>query len=92
MPSVLLTGANGFLAAHIIESLIKANYHVTGTVRQASAGDEILRLHPEWQKHLDTVVVEDITNEDSWDSIFKQTAFDHVSCSNATILDFTIGL
>jgi uncharacterized protein YbjT (DUF2867 family) len=78
MPSTLLTGANAFLAAHIINALVQADHHVTGTVRRAEAGDEILALHPEWKGHLDVVVVEDITNETSWDSVFKGTAFDHV--------------
>jgi uncharacterized protein YbjT (DUF2867 family) len=80
MPSVLLTGANAFLAAHIINALIRAGYHVTGTVRRAASGDEILSLHPEWQDHLDIVVVEDITDEASWDSVFRGVSFDHVSC------------
>ncbi|KFY48514.1 hypothetical protein V495_01271 [Pseudogymnoascus sp. VKM F-4514 (FW-929)] len=87
MPSVLLTGANAFLAAHIINALIKANYHVTGTVRRAAAGDEIFSLHPEWKKDLDIVVVEDITNESSWDLVFKQTAFDHIIHVAAPLLD-----
>ena len=56
----------------------KGHYPCHGFNR-AEAGDEILALHPEWKGHLDVVVVEDITNETSWDSIFKGTAFDHVS-------------
>lgn len=78
MPSVLLTGANAFLAAHIISSLIRAGHHVTGTVRRAASGDEILSLHPEWIDNLDIVVVEDITDEASWESVFKKQSFDHV--------------
>lgn len=72
MPSTLLTGANSFLAAHVINSLIKAGHNVTGTVRRAAAGDEIFALHPEWKSHLDIVIVEDITSEASWDSIFEE--------------------
>jgi uncharacterized protein YbjT (DUF2867 family) len=79
MPSTLLTGANAFLSAHIINALVGAGHHVTGTVRRAGAGGEILALHPEWKGHLDIMVVEDITDESSWDSVFKGTAFDHVS-------------
>lgn len=81
MPSALVTGANAFLAAHIINSLIKAKFHITGTVRHAAAGDGIFTRHPEWKDHLDIVVVEDITDESHWDSIFKETSFDHVSVS-----------
>jgi nucleoside-diphosphate-sugar epimerase len=78
MPSILLTGANSFFAAHVINALINANYHVTGTVRQSAAGDAILALHPEWKGHFDSVVIEDIADESSWDSVFKKTPFDHV--------------
>lgn len=79
MPTTLLTGANSFVAAHIINALIKEGHDVTGTVRRAAAGDEILALHPEWKEKLTCVVVEDITNEASWDEIFKSKSFDHVS-------------
>lgn len=84
MPSVLLTGANAFLAAHIINSLIQANYHITGTVRRAAAADAIFSSHPEWNDHLKIVVVEDIANEASWDATFKAASFDHVSSSILT--------
>lgn len=79
MPSTLLTGANSFVAAHIIEALIKDGHEVTGTVRRAATGDDIFALHPEWKDHLDIVVVEDLANEESWDAVFKGTNFDHVS-------------
>lgn len=78
MPFTLLTGANSFVAAHIIDSLIKAGHHVTGTVRRAASGDAVQTLHPEWKDSFDTVVVGDITDESSWDSVFKNRAFDHV--------------
>jgi uncharacterized protein YbjT (DUF2867 family) len=78
MPSTLLTGANSFVAAHIINALIAAGHHVTGTVRRAAVGDEIFAFHPEWKDHLDIVVVEDISNEASWDAVFQKKEFDHV--------------
>lgn len=81
MPSTLLTGANSFVAAHIIQALIEAGHNVTGTVRRAAAGDDILALHPEWKEHLDIAVIEDLANEESWDAIFKSKDFDHVSSS-----------
>jgi uncharacterized protein YbjT (DUF2867 family) len=82
MPSTLLTGANAFVAAHIIQRLIKAGHDVTGTVRRAATGDDIFAAHPEWKEHLDIVVVEDLASEDSWDAIFKSKSFDHVSQAN----------
>ncbi len=81
MPSTLLTGANSFVAAHIINALIADGHHVTGTVRRASAGDDILATHPEWKGKLDVVVVGDYAQESSWDDLFKSYSFDHVSSS-----------
>lgn len=81
MPSTLLTGANSFVSAHVIQALIDAGHDVTGTVRRASAGEEVLAFHPEWKDHLDLVVVEDLANQESWDAIFKSKDFDHVSLS-----------
>lgn len=79
MPTTLVTGANAFVAAHIINRLVQAGHRVTGTVRRAAAGEEILALHPEWKSQVEIAVVEDITVEASWDKLFQGTAFDHVS-------------
>ena len=79
MPTTLVTGANAFVAAHIISRLVQAGHRVIGTVRRAAAGDEILALHPEWKSQLEIAVVEDIAVAASWDNLFQRTAFDHVS-------------
>ncbi|KAM7223191.1 hypothetical protein V8F06_001404 [Rhypophila decipiens] len=87
MPSTLLTGANSFVAAHIINALIEAGHHVTGTVRRASSADEIFALHPEWKDHLDIVVVDDFTNQTRWEDLFKTNQFDHVAHVAAPLVD-----
>lgn len=33
---VLVTGANGFLASHVVDQLLQAGYNVRGTVREVS--------------------------------------------------------
>jgi len=38
-PLVLLTGPNGFVGAHILDTLLKSNYRVRGTVRSLSKAD-----------------------------------------------------
>ena len=78
MPSTLLTGANSFVAAHVINNLIEKGHKVTGTVRRAAVADEIFAFHPEWKSDLDIVVVEDIADEAAWDKIFKSKDFDYV--------------
>lgn len=79
MPHTLVTGANSFVAAHIIAELIAAGHTVTGSVRRPSAGDEVLALHPEWKEKLDFVAIEDYATDGVWDDLFKKKSFDHVS-------------
>ncbi|KAH8899334.1 NAD(P)-binding protein [Thozetella sp. PMI_491] len=78
MPSTLLTGANSFFGAHVINTLIQAGHKITGTVRRAAAADEVFALHPEWKDHVEMIIVDDITNEARWDEVFKTYTFDHV--------------
>ena len=39
MPSILVTGANGFIAAHCIARLLQSNLLVRGTVRSAAKAE-----------------------------------------------------
>ena len=87
MPRTLLTGANGFVAAHIIDRLIADGHSVTGSVRTAAKGQEILDIHPEWQGKLDFVIVVDYTVPRTWDTIFQDNDFDFVIHTAAPLLD-----
>lgn len=78
MPQTLVTGANSFVAAHIIEALIADNHTVTGTVRRESAGTALLREHPEWQGKVGFVEIEDYANQAGWDGLFKTKRFDYI--------------
>lgn len=61
MTRVLLTGASGFIGAHIFESLLNHGYSVVATVRSAAKGEQILVSHKQYGKEkLDYVVVEDM--------------------------------
>lgn len=87
MPKTLLTGANGFVAAHIISELISQGHSVTGSVRTASKGQQILDTHPEWKGHLDFVTVSDYTEPNTWDAVFKGNDFNYVIHTFAPLLD-----
>ncbi|KAF2806094.1 NAD(P)-binding protein [Mytilinidion resinicola] len=78
MPHTLVTGANSFVASHIINELIASGHTVTGCVRRPTAGDAILNTHPEWQEKLSIAIVEDYTQQDVLDKIFKARQYDHV--------------
>jgi len=87
MPKTLLTGANGFVAAHIIDRLITEGHTVIGSVRSAAKGQEILDIHPEWQGKLDFVTVADYTVPGTWDTAFQNNDFDFVIHTAAPLLD-----
>jgi len=78
MPHTLVTGANSFVAAHVINELISAGHTVTGTVRRSSAGFSLLAENPEWVGKVDFVTVEDYTHEGAFDDIFKKREYDYV--------------
>jgi dihydroflavonol-4-reductase len=40
--TVVVTGASGYIAKHIVQQLLDAGYHVRGTVRSAKRGEDVL--------------------------------------------------
>jgi nucleoside-diphosphate-sugar epimerase len=87
MPTTLVTGANGFVAAHIIDALISSGHDIVGSVRAATKGKEILDLHPEWASKLKFVPVADYTKAGVWDEVFHEHDVDYVIHSAAPLLD-----
>ena len=87
MPTTLLTGANGFVAAHLLDRLIAAGHTVVGSVRSPSKGEQILATHPEYADKLSFVVVTDYAAEGTWDEAFQKHDFDYVVHSAAPLLD-----
>ncbi|SCU80237.1 LAFA_0B08306g1_1 [Lachancea sp. 'fantastica'] len=69
--SVLVTGATGFIALHIVEDLLKENYKVIGTVRSTEKGDN-LKAQFGNNPSLSTVVVKDIAAANAFDEVFEQ--------------------
>ncbi len=87
MPKTLLTGANGFVAAHIIDQLVAAGHQVTGSVRSLAKGEQILATHPEYAGKLTFVVVSDYAKAGTWDEAVKEGDFDFVIHTAAPLLD-----
>ena len=58
---VLVTGANGFVAVHVVKKLLQGGYAVRGTVRSATKGEHLKKVFVEYGDKLEIVVVEDIT-------------------------------
>ncbi|KAF4465570.1 NAD dependent epimerase dehydratase [Fusarium albosuccineum] len=70
-PHVLLTGANGFVASHILSILIDRNYTITATVRSQQKADDIIRTHPEWKNKVNFAIVTDFTTAKPFDHLFQ---------------------
>lgn len=64
---VLLTGANGFIASHILQILFSRGYDVVGTVRTPAKGDFIVKKHPKFEYE----IVTNLTELDAFDEVFK---------------------
>lgn len=78
MPHTLVTGANSFVASHVIGELITKGHTVTGAVRRSPAGKRLLAEHPEWKGRLEFVVVEDYAKTGAFDAIFQAKQYEHI--------------
>jgi nucleoside-diphosphate-sugar epimerase len=87
MPHTLVTGANSFVAAHVIDALLARGHTVTGSVRRRAAGEPVLAEHHEWIGKLDFVEIADYAEPGVWDDVFKSNNFDHIVHIAAPLLD-----
>ena len=74
---VLVTGASGFLASHIVKQLLELGYRVRGTVRSLKDEKKVapLRKLVENPKHELELVEADLLNESSWLNAVKDCTF-----------------
>ncbi|KIO32641.1 hypothetical protein M407DRAFT_100661 [Tulasnella calospora MUT 4182] len=64
---VLVTGASGFIAAWVVETLLEKGYVVVGTVRSDSKGKYLQNLFKDHGDRFSYVIVEDIAKEGAFD-------------------------
>ncbi len=75
--TVLLTGASGYIAKHIAMQLLEAGYHVRGTVRSLTRGQEVteaVRPHLTDSSALDnrlTFATLDLSADAGWDDAMR---------------------
>lgn len=65
---VLVTGASGYIAGHVVKLLLESGYAVRGTVRSLKDRDKFKYLYcvcPEAQHNLELVEA-DLLHEESW--------------------------
>ncbi|KZV66765.1 NAD-P-binding protein [Peniophora sp. CONT] len=68
---VLVTGANGYIAAWLVRLLLEDGYSVRGTVRSAAKGAFLQKLFAGFGDKFEIAVVEDITKEGAFDEAVK---------------------
>ncbi|EOO00522.1 putative nad dependent epimerase protein [Phaeoacremonium minimum UCRPA7] len=69
--TVLVTGANGYIAGRVIEAFLLAGYHVRGTVRSASSVKALISALENYHNNFDVVEVPDITASGAFDEAVK---------------------
>lgn len=75
--SVLVTGAGGFIASHIIKQLQEEGYKVRGTLRSLEDEEKVKRLNelcPEAAHKLELVEA-DLTKAESWEPAVKDITY-----------------
>ncbi|KAJ9420055.1 hypothetical protein QL093DRAFT_2564492 [Fusarium oxysporum] len=68
---VLVTGANGFIATHVLQNLLQGGYHVRGVVRSQASADAVLETFPEYSRSLSVIVVPSMTIAGAFDQAVK---------------------
>ncbi|KAJ3518460.1 hypothetical protein NM208_g14504 [Fusarium decemcellulare] len=69
--TVLVTGANGYIAGPVIEAFLKAGYAVRGTVRSKASGDTLIKGLSQYSNDLEIVEVPDIVAPGAFDNAVK---------------------
>jgi nucleoside-diphosphate-sugar epimerase len=57
---VLVSGANGFIAVWVVQTLLDKGYAVRGTVRSLSKAEHLKKLFENYEEKFELVIVEDI--------------------------------
>ncbi|CAL9729172.1 NADPH-dependent methylglyoxal reductase Gre2p [Monosporozyma unispora] len=71
--TVLVSGANGYIAEHIVNELLNQDYKVIGTVRSEAKADKLFKQFGS-NPNLILEVVEDISDLHAFDEVFKKYA------------------
>ncbi|CCH59845.1 hypothetical protein TBLA_0C00280 [Henningerozyma blattae CBS 6284] len=72
--SVLVSGATGFIAQHVVDCLLKENYKVIGTARSQEKADDLKKQFN--NSNLSMEVVPDISDLSAFDHVFQKHAKD----------------
>ncbi|KAL7941323.1 NAD(P)-binding protein [Trichoderma barbatum] len=69
--TVLVTGASGYIAAHVVEAFLKKGYNVRGTVRSEKMVAEVRNTHSKYAEKFSVAIVPDIAAANAFDEAVK---------------------
>ncbi|KAL7914241.1 hypothetical protein GGI35DRAFT_238073 [Trichoderma velutinum] len=72
--TILVTGANSFIAGHIIAQALAKGYKVSGTVRSEEAANKVRKTFDKYQSQLLISIVADIEKPEPYESAFVSTS------------------
>jgi uncharacterized protein YbjT (DUF2867 family) len=69
--TVLITGASGFVATHVLNSFLDAGYNVRAAVRSERSADKVRKIHAGHEKALSFAIVPDMITPGAFDEAVK---------------------
>lgn len=70
-PTVLITGASGFIAAHVVDRFLEAGYNVRATVRSEKTAEKVLETYNQYANQLSFAIVPDVAAPGAFDEAVK---------------------
>jgi nucleoside-diphosphate-sugar epimerase len=86
--TILVTGASGFLASHILLAFLEAGYKVRGTVRSPETAVRVASRYPQFTDQLSFAIVRDIAAPHAFDEAVKGVA-GVIHTASPFVLDIT---
>ncbi|KAK2594030.1 hypothetical protein QQS21_008249 [Conoideocrella luteorostrata] len=72
---VFITGSTGFIGAHVVAVTLAAGYRVRLSIRKPEQAQAVLDRYPEHASKIEAVVIEDITNAESFGQNLKDVSY-----------------
>lgn len=69
--TVLVIGASGYIAAHVVEAFLKKGYNVRGTVRSEKTAEGVRKSHAKYAEQLSIAIVPDMAAANAFDKAVK---------------------
>jgi uncharacterized protein YbjT (DUF2867 family) len=69
--TILITGASGFVATHVVKAFLEHGYQVRGTVRSEQTAVNVRKTFLEYSDRLSFTIVEDMAQPGAFDEAVR---------------------